>query len=108
MMARRIMAAFVLSAAAVILLAAPALAVPGTLKLSSLRARSVAAHGAVTALAAKPPPPPRHYQPPTTKPMPHTGPALPPGLATGAGAALVVVGGAGLLVLRRGRIHTLG
>jgi hypothetical protein len=102
-------AALALSAVAVAVSGGPALAVPGTLKISSLKARSVVTRtGAVPVLAQTPPPPPRHYHPPTKKGLPHTGPAIPAPVGTTVGVALTLMGVTGLGWLRRARARPAG
>ena len=101
MMIRRVAAACALSAVAVFASATSASAVPGTVKVSSLRARSVARAETASVLPA--PPPPRHFEPATNDDLPHTGPAIPAPLATTGGGVLVLIGAVGLAVLGRRR-----
>ncbi|MFN2589373.1 MAG: LPXTG cell wall anchor domain-containing protein [Actinomycetota bacterium] len=100
---RRLTAACAVSAIVVITSGGVASAVPGPVKVSSLRARSVVrVHGAV-AQAVEPPPPPRHYPAPTKDNLPHTGPPISPAVGAGVGSTLIVLGAAGLGLLRRSR-----
>jgi hypothetical protein len=104
---RRVAAACAASAVFVLGSAAAASAVPGTMKGSSLRSHTVSRAESAASLAQTPPPPPRHFEPPTDDDLPFTGPAIPAPLAMAGGGVLLVLGMAGVGLLRRGAARGL-